>query len=162
MTQVYGASRINLAASGATNGSEGCFFNRHPAWRCKIPITINSSQQLWDCYRRNFRKSLLDMPLLKRGWVLQERMLPPWTLHFTRTEVFWECDNISASETFPNGLPPKISNHISITKRPLSASIWREIVKRYSNCFPTSRRTNWLLYLDLHNLSRRRQRLSTP
>jgi hypothetical protein len=142
MTQVYGASRINLAASGATNGSEGCFFDRLPTWRCQIPTPIKgsrfkSSQQLWDCYPRDFQKFLLDMPLLKRGWVLQERMLPRRTLHFTRTEVFWECDSVFASETFPDGLPQRISNHISITKRHLSTNIWPETVKTYSTCLLT-------------------------
>jgi hypothetical protein len=160
MTQIYGASRINLAASGATNGSEGCFFDRHPAWRCQIPTPMNgslfkASQQLWDCYPDNFRKSLLDMPLSKRGWVLQERMLARRTLHFTRTEVFWECDSMFASETFPNGLPPKTSNDVSITKRPLSTNIWPEIVKRYSQCLLTFQKDKLVAVSGLAQLTQK-------
>lgn len=30
-------------------------------------------------------------PLSRRAWVLQERLLSPRTLHYTNTQLFWEC-----------------------------------------------------------------------
>ena len=33
----------------------------------------------------------LASPLSGRGWVLQERLLAPRTLHFGREQLFWEC-----------------------------------------------------------------------
>jgi hypothetical protein len=48
---------------------------------------------------------LLDGPLLKRGWVVQERILAPRTLHFGTNQLFWECRHHQACETYPGGLP---------------------------------------------------------
>ena len=36
--------------------------------------------------------------LSSRGWTLQERMLSPRTLHFTNSQLFWECPQKLASE----------------------------------------------------------------
>jgi hypothetical protein len=38
--------------------------------------------------------------------VLQERLLAPRVLHFGRKQLFWECNELCASETFPDGQPP--------------------------------------------------------
>ncbi|EAQ91953.1 hypothetical protein CHGG_00188 [Chaetomium globosum CBS 148.51] len=49
-----------------------------------------------------------DMPLLRRGWVVQELLLASRVLHFCPTEMFWECFELTASETYPSGLPPRM------------------------------------------------------
>jgi hypothetical protein len=36
MSSVYGGATINIATSGAVDGSLGCFFDRHTSWRCQI------------------------------------------------------------------------------------------------------------------------------
>lgn len=41
---------------------------------------------------------------MKRGWVMQERLLSPRTLYFT-DQVMWECTELIANETFPGGVP---------------------------------------------------------
>jgi hypothetical protein len=37
--------------------------------------------------------------------VLQERLLAPRILYFGRKQLFWECNELCASETFPDGQP---------------------------------------------------------
>ncbi|KAI1323938.1 hypothetical protein F5Y16DRAFT_325901 [Xylariaceae sp. FL0255] len=49
-------------------------------------------------------RNIVQAPLNKRGWVLQERMLSPRILHFTDTQLFWECFQQQACETWPHGL----------------------------------------------------------
>jgi hypothetical protein len=44
-------------------------------------------------------------PLNLRAWVAQERILSVRTLFFGLPEMFWECREKIASETFPSGLP---------------------------------------------------------
>ncbi|KAL8793320.1 MAG: hypothetical protein Q9195_004097 [Heterodermia aff. obscurata] len=44
-------------------------------------------------------------PLNQRAWVVQERLLSPCVLHFGRDQIAWECQELQACETFPNGLP---------------------------------------------------------
>ncbi|KAH7071610.1 hypothetical protein FB567DRAFT_612195 [Paraphoma chrysanthemicola] len=44
-------------------------------------------------------------PISQRAWVIQERFLSPRVLHFTSDQMFWECSNKYACETFPKGMP---------------------------------------------------------
>ena len=54
------------------------------------------------------RDELLGNPINRRGWVLQERLLSHRITHFGATQVFWECRELLACETFPEGLPKTI------------------------------------------------------
>ncbi|RMD39776.1 hypothetical protein DV735_g5356, partial [Chaetothyriales sp. CBS 134920] len=54
------------------------------------------------------RDELLGNPINRRGWVLQERLLSPRILHFGAQQVFWECRESLACETFPKGVPKVI------------------------------------------------------
>ncbi|KAI1092939.1 hypothetical protein F5B19DRAFT_179085 [Rostrohypoxylon terebratum] len=47
----------------------------------------------------NWQESFLDEPLLKRGWVVQERILSKRALYFGSEQVFWECYEITRCET---------------------------------------------------------------
>lgn len=42
-------------------------------------------------------------PLLERGWVLQERAMSRRILHFAKHCVYWECQELKASEFRPSG-----------------------------------------------------------
>ncbi|RMZ80018.1 hypothetical protein DV738_g3032, partial [Chaetothyriales sp. CBS 135597] len=69
------------------------------------------------------RDELLGNPINRRGWVLQERLLSPRILHFGAQQVFWECRECLACETFPKGVPKVIPNTMAraettITKTP--------------------------------------------
>ena len=54
------------------------------------------------------RDELLGNPINRRGWVLQERLLSHRIVHFGAQQVFWECRQLLACETFPKGLPRTI------------------------------------------------------
>ncbi|ORY12388.1 hypothetical protein BCR34DRAFT_563690 [Clohesyomyces aquaticus] len=43
-----------------------------------------------------------------RAWSLQERLLSHRLLHLAGEQMYWECNSLKASETFPRGLPPLI------------------------------------------------------
>ncbi|KAF2820381.1 hypothetical protein CC86DRAFT_471467 [Ophiobolus disseminans] len=40
-----------------------------------------------------------------RAWALQERLLSHRLLHLGQEQMYWECNSLKASETFPQGLP---------------------------------------------------------
>jgi hypothetical protein len=138
MSGVYGGATINIAATGAVDGSLGCFFNRHTSWRCQIRAMVDGKDSLLDCIPSGYRDSLRDAPLATRGWVMQERFLSHRTLHFTQKEIFWECHEKVASETFPERIP--FSSHLdleeglSLRKRPLTHAIWLDLMEEYSRC----------------------------
>jgi hypothetical protein len=50
-------------------------------------------------------KGILQSPLNQRAWVIQERLLSPRILHFGENQLFWECSEREAWETFPDGTP---------------------------------------------------------
>ncbi|PSS00831.1 heterokaryon incompatibility protein-domain-containing protein [Coniella lustricola] len=41
-------------------------------------------------------------PLNRRGWVKQERVLAPRTIHFGQDQVYWECKMLQACESQPD------------------------------------------------------------
>ncbi|KAF2467682.1 HET-domain-containing protein, partial [Lindgomyces ingoldianus] len=66
MASTYSNSFLTIAASKARDGNEGCY-STCPPELCK------------------------NLPLLQRGWVLQERLLSPRVVHFGPRELYWEC-----------------------------------------------------------------------
>lgn len=53
--------------------------------------------------------NLLSTPLHKRAWVLQERVMSPRTIHFGE-QLFWECREHKACESYPTGIPEEFCN----------------------------------------------------
>ena len=109
MGKVYQHAFCNIAATGASDSSVGCFWDRNPllAQVCKIDLT-------WELpLKGNFYcldgslwpRNVGEAPLNRRGWVVQERILSPRILHFSMQQLFWECHEMEACESFPGGLP---------------------------------------------------------
>jgi hypothetical protein len=139
MSSVYGGSILNVAASGASDGTYGCFFKSTPTIQCRVSIKCSSHTALYQCIPRGFYGAdLTGMPLMKRGWALQERILPPRTLHFTSTQLFWECHENVACEIFPQGIPHFLripgEGDKFFDKEPFTRSMWDWMVRRYSEC----------------------------
>jgi hypothetical protein len=86
MSSVYGGSTVNIAASGAEDGTIGCFFERDFSSRCLIQISSPGEDQLYESFPYDiYGIEVTKMPPMSRGWALQERILPTRTLHFTKT-----------------------------------------------------------------------------
>ena len=146
MRDYYKYSFGTIAATGASNSSEGLFFDRNPAfvppfraihrWQGKekdIAVTAERSSCL---------EALRKEPLNQRGWFLQERFLSPRILHFGRSHMSWECQTELSCETWPNNVPVCIYkrssfalNHKWTTVRSTEREVrdsWRRIVSIYS------------------------------
>lgn len=145
MSSVYGNSTINLSAAAA-DGAMGIFSDRDPGWCCQTSVLPNGNKTLgtpYICLAEDFYQlGLSQMPLMSRGWVFQERLLAPRTLHFTPVEVFWECNCVTACETFIHGLPEEVvakdyssDDSPNFQKRRLSSDMWTWIVSGYSRTF---------------------------
>ncbi|KAI0410843.1 heterokaryon incompatibility protein-domain-containing protein [Xylaria grammica] len=134
MTGVYGGADLNIAASSATDGSEGCFFDRKSNWRCQIPTQCGAGgrEALYDVVAdKSLSPQAHYVPLHRRAWVTQERYLSRRTLHFFEQQVFWECDGNPACEVFPNGYPQIDRSAFDMSKRPTSCALWPNIVFCY-------------------------------
>ncbi|RYP90002.1 hypothetical protein DL770_003847 [Monosporascus sp. CRB-9-2] len=102
MSDIYGCSTLNLSATGAKDGSVGCFFDRDARdikgiKKTYIPAAVNGEAYLFKCASaRIYSRAFNDAPLLSRAWCFQERFLAHRTLHFTALQIFWECDSLQA------------------------------------------------------------------
>ncbi|KAH7064283.1 heterokaryon incompatibility protein-domain-containing protein [Paraphoma chrysanthemicola] len=120
MHLVYQHSYCNIVAADSMDGNGGLFrkrpenlllgTNTKGAW-------VVLDQELW-------AKELLKSPIYTRGWVFQERMLSPRIVHFTRSQVFWDCSAVSSCEILPEGLPFALSAIATTDRR------WRGRLQR--------------------------------
>ena len=111
MASVYENSYVNFAATHAMDSSQGCFFDRKLSQVRPVRLYVNwevRSGFYHTAQSHSFPRSVAGAPLYKRGWVYQERALAPRIIHCTDTQVYWECLESIASESFPTGLPHAI------------------------------------------------------
>ncbi|KIW90965.1 uncharacterized protein Z519_08748 [Cladophialophora bantiana CBS 173.52] len=124
MTDVYGRSDCTTAAVGA-HGDASCFVERCSMARrpCKLfegvyahgyfarlegalGVTLEnllSSDSITGFPKEAFEdtKTLVGLravPLLRRAWVVQERLLSPRIIYFGLQGLFWQCWSKNASE----------------------------------------------------------------
>ncbi|CAN9115240.1 unnamed protein product [Alternaria alternata] len=120
MHLVYQNSFCNIVAADSKDGQGGLFRNRSIE---TLPGT--DTQGSWVVLDKElWAKQLLQSPIYTRGWVFQERMLSPRIIHFTRSQVFWDCSTVSACETLPDGLPFPLSAIATTDRR------WRGRLQR--------------------------------
>jgi hypothetical protein len=105
MGDIYLESYLNISATAAENGSEGLFHNTDTLERLIFEIQhqdslrhVLLSNSTWESFDEHIHCSRLN----GRGWVLQERLLSPRILHFSKGEVFWECNTSQSGETMPS------------------------------------------------------------
>jgi hypothetical protein len=160
MHQVYSNSFCNISATAALDSSQGLFFTRDPVTirPLRFQACIDGMRSCFSiCDLRVWLTAVTFAPLNLRAWVCQERILSKRNLHFSDGEVFWECCELLASETFPSGfsitwcdmsLKQDISNFFLafFAKRASSESnlplnndalacayqVWRKVVLLYS------------------------------
>lgn len=144
MKQIYKNSFLTIAATGAVDATGGLFVDRNPDVVRISRVRAQWSRELEGDYLI-FNGSLwefeiMNSPLMDRAWVCQERLLSARVLHFGRSQMFWECQDREACETFPEILPPEIDPTLyDACKRLLMfkgedsfRSKWAKIVSQYS------------------------------
>lgn len=114
MDNIYRNALLNISATQATGSSaeETLFSTRaprafdHAALRIDINVEVaetNSAMSATFQYLdpKMIDDNVLDAPLNKRAWVVQERILAPRVLHFCANQLFWECCETLSSESHP-------------------------------------------------------------
>ncbi|KAF2441667.1 HET-domain-containing protein [Karstenula rhodostoma CBS 690.94] len=108
MHDVYANSACNIAASASESPEGGLFRNRKAEEvglgyiNVDLPNLGTKSFEIWDQF---YIDRLTYGPLTHRGWVFQERVLAPRVLHFSPTQIVWECFEMNKCESFPNWSP---------------------------------------------------------
>ncbi|EWZ28468.1 heterokaryon incompatibility protein-domain-containing protein [Fusarium oxysporum Fo47] len=120
MHRVYQNCYLNISIDVSKNPHGGAFRSRDPTYLqdCYLwtPF-LTAPHQLADAEEQSKFRNLcsiftrddfsfvrLDLPISKRAWVFQERLLAPRTLHFTLDRISWECERSrNLTEYLPKG-----------------------------------------------------------
>ncbi|GKT51648.1 uncharacterized protein ColSpa_11829 [Colletotrichum spaethianum] len=98
METVFSSAFCVIAASCATGTSDG-FLQQRPN-RTVVTIDRSPESPFYICEAiDDFQRYVVEGPLNKRGWVLQERALARRTIYFTERQVYWECGDGIRCET---------------------------------------------------------------
>lgn len=168
MESTYRCSFLNISAAGSGDSSgNGALFRRREADASWIGWTTarHDSERCLVYHKEAWANELTGAELNRRAWVLQERMLAPRVLHFGDTQLFWECQEQEASESFPDGIPLAMKDFMGKSLDPVkygekrramklgpklkwnpplegklgcTYEIWSEIVMRYTSCAITN------------------------
>lgn len=142
MASVYGGSSLNIAASSARDGSEGCFLkplNHAGGFTTRI-CTNGKMETVEFSTGDEYIANVTQSHLATRGWTVQEKILPPRTLHCGDQGLFWDCRTERASEYFPHGFSEK---NWELNKAGVRwddsnpKAIWKSLVYWYSGCHLT-------------------------
>ena len=130
MGKVYYHSICNVAATGAWDSHAGLFVERNTRliepcfvttdWLDRPPAHYSVA------YNFFWTDEMVAAPLNRRAWVIQERLLAPRVLHFGRAQLMWECHELEACETYPNGLPPALASDPFSGFKNLDAMAWSQ------------------------------------
>lgn len=98
MESVFSSALCVVAASRASGTSAGFLKERRD--RKFVKFGAAGASPFYVCEAiDNFQRDVIDGPLNKRGWVLQERALARRTIYFTETQTYWECGEGVRCET---------------------------------------------------------------
>jgi hypothetical protein len=99
MRHLYLNALFSIAADASRNCQEGFLRGKYdsPNWRIFSRTQGGTNQRVVffrtsTGFKHKDSDALISSPLSKRGWLLQESILPNRILHFTAEEVVWECN----------------------------------------------------------------------
>ncbi|KAK5651934.1 hypothetical protein OQA88_11476 [Cercophora sp. LCS_1] len=149
MKDVYQNSVLNIAAAAAAESSDSSFLSRDPDF-----IRPVKAKAQWDGLPHReyylidesiYTDDIESSPLHQRGWVVQEVYLTPRTLSLTRRQLWWECREFIACETYPGGVPAGSSalDPGNLTRYGAPSNLekphraYSELVERFTSCLLT-------------------------
>ncbi|KAF7539400.1 hypothetical protein G7054_g2205 [Neopestalotiopsis clavispora] len=154
MHSVYKNALLNISADDAADARSGCFRHRHQLSVYPLQVGLAGCPDIDWFWLTYDSKSLFERALgaetARRAWIFQERQLSRRVLHFTSTEMIWECcarqaeskQPYFACETFPDGAPlesvftnrPKFQSQSDLVNASLAElhTTWDMLCKSYS------------------------------
>lgn len=114
MHQIHKNSFLNLAVAASENANGGLFYARSPLSVTPCYLRQGSKTKRYAktrYYDEIDFNNIKNVPLLTRGWVLQEWLLAPRTLICGKLELHWKCEQVLAHEALSD--EEEASTHIA-------------------------------------------------
>jgi hypothetical protein len=121
MNSIYGNAKLVITADAATCSREGFLDEKEGrvcAYTRKDAMSLSKLRTNVSWGREKGRK-LSRLALSKRGWTMQECILPKCILHFTKGELIWECNTICDCQCGCPGLHEcwkRLDHHQALTQ----------------------------------------------
>lgn len=146
MSSIYQNSYITISATNSGDGSSRCLTERRKA--IKIPYENTSKKELALRARKALdhhpkpgpdgEPATPQGPLTYRGWSLQEHALSTRVLHYTATELLFECKTSYRCECLPERktyptTPSLIPKAVASKDSTAVWQAWQRIVEQYSS-----------------------------
>ena len=94
MTSIYNGSTLNISATSSKSHSAG-ILNKRPEQMVRVGTWFELESENWceviSAGRPLRTLDLEEKEISARGWVFQERLVSPATLHYTDEGLLWEC-----------------------------------------------------------------------
>jgi hypothetical protein len=143
MAEIYENAFITVAATWSDDSNGGCFSRTREKYKVyKLGGSGLYAQKTLPRFPTGINPDKDEWPLLKRGWVLQERHLSPRIIHYARDQLFWECNSSFHSECGTNdwklhihGHSNPSSDHQPPLKRGNQSNLhasWRLLIETYT------------------------------
>ncbi|KAF4959051.1 hypothetical protein FGADI_1929 [Fusarium gaditjirri] len=157
--QYYENATLTIAASGAISSQQGLFLDRPALCFDSKPVTLTINQISGGTTSLevqptspSWELSIKNVPLLTRGWAIQERVLSKRILHFGGSCLLWECRELQTTEANHNSSDPKIYGYrneefvyvfksLGGQQKDELITLWYQFVEVYSG-------TNFSFYRD--------------
>lgn len=139
MGSYYSNAYVTISASWGDDPEDGCFSLAAQEYMAR-KVEIRDHGKEYSIYTRRTLDHGYYWPLLRRGWVFQERLLSPRIIHFGQEELVWECLSETTcecgqSDTLQAQLSNKVDySHILHDNFDLKAfrNLWRHLVEQYT------------------------------
>jgi hypothetical protein len=130
MRQVYQGAHITISAAGSSSAEDGILLPR----KLSSAVFPGIEGAYLRLKSKDWAGLLENEPLSSRAWTLQERLLSRRLLHYTNSELLWECYTCSAresdiEESAPKGMDPMERFRLTSLKRSQHANVGRTNTK---------------------------------
>lgn len=139
MADIYRYAYLTIAATGSKNSEEGCF-RKVPTSAIARPLQKTPGMVVRKRRWPDLPLQVLihdnefaDYPLLHRAWVYQERRMSRRMVHFTNSQLVWECQIYIQGE---DGATLDKGKSTAVCSDGTSASItpdWQTTVEEYAH-----------------------------
>jgi len=113
MATIYGECRAMIAASRSSSSTAGIFHDRPKKHGFRIPDRVleTASCPVYATFTDlDLAEAQEASPLAKRGWTLQEAILPRAVIHFLDGSIVWEC---LAMRVFESGVYESLASSVT-------------------------------------------------